>query len=149
MIYDHKLLGNCVDGSQAWFNNAGSFAEVGNGSWRVSFTPTVAGKYMVMTSLKHRMGSGSAEDRLYCKARIVQVSPIYKNDFALFSEAMWEGAFGYGDQVRFFDAPITPFIVVEISSENLNTEHVFAVEYMAGDGVLGQVGYGSPLVIFG
>lgn len=151
MIHAHKLLGGVVDAGQAWFNNTGSnaFVEVGGNSWRVSFTPLAPCTVMVQAHLKHRMGDGSARSRLYCKARVVQVAPVYKNDLALYSEMMFESPDGYGNQVRFLDAPITPFVVVEIGPAGVGVEHTFAVEYLAGDGVQGQVGYGSPLVIFG
>lgn len=151
MIFDHKLLGGLVNPAQAWWNNHGdnAFHEVGDGMWRVSFTPLTPGKVIVQAHLKHRMGEGNPHSRLYCKARVVLVAPVYKNDFCLYSEMMFEGAPGYGDQVRFLDAPITPFIVADILESGVGVTHTFAVEYLAGDGIQGQVGYGSPFVIFG
>ena len=150
MIHAHQLLGGVVDPAQAWFCrwNDSAWHEIGDGSWRVSFVPAAAGKIVVQAHLKNRMGS-SGNSRLYCKARVVQLTPFYRSDFSLYSEAMWEGTPGYGDQVRFLDSPITPFIVVDVQPEHVGHEHMYSVDYMAGDGISGQVGYGSPLVIIG
>ncbi len=153
MILVESKLGNCVDAGQAWFCNYGdsAFHEVGQDVvlFRVSFTPIVVGRYLVEAQLKHRMGDGSAHSRLYCKSRIVQVAPFYKSDFALFLEGCFEGAPGQGDQIRFLDTPMCPSAGVLIEESALGTVHTFAVEYMAGDGIQGQVGYGSTLRIHG
>lgn len=151
-VFDYQLLGGMVDPGQAWWNNTGTnaFVEVGSGlstPWRVSFTPTTPGWYIVDARLKHRMGGGSHYGRLYAKARIVEVAPNYKNDFALYQEAMWET--NSGDLVRFYDAPLPPMVGVYVTAQEVNVQRTFAVEYLAGDGLLGQVGYGSPLVVFG
>lgn len=151
MIYDFKLLGGVVADNLVWNNNYADsqFHEVGNGNWRVSFTPTAPGKVMVMTHLSRARMGATGNSRLYFKARIVSVAPVYKNDYVLFGEGCWEGTAGYGDQIRFFDAPTTLFIVADITEEAVGLTHSFAVEHLAGDTLHGEVGYGSPLVLFG
>jgi hypothetical protein len=149
MIYDFKLLGGVVDPAQAWLNDYGDtgWHEVGDGNWRVSFVPTAPGKVMVQAGLsKHRMGAGSAYSRLYSKARIVLVAPVYKNDYVSYSESMWEST---SSVIRFSDCPMVLFLVADITAQAVGLTHTFAVEHMAGDGLHGEVCYGAPFVILG
>ncbi len=151
-IYDYKILGGVVDPTRTWVNayGDGAWHEVGDGNWRVSFTPTAPGRVLVMANLsKHRIGEGSGHSRLYSKARIALVSPVYKNDYASYQEAIFEGTPGYGDQIRFLDAPLMPFIVVDITEQAVGATHTFSCDQLAGDGLRAEVCYGAPMVIMG
>lgn len=145
MIYAHTLLGGSATPAMVWANDYGDglFHEVG-ALLRVSFTPTVAQKYLVHANLKAKMGDGSYRSRLYCKARIVRILPTFKDDLAFYSEALVEFA---GNYIRFFESSRPIFVVDDIPAENLGVVHTYGVEFLAGDGVHGEINYGSPMYI--
>lgn len=102
---------------------------------------------MVQATLaKHRMGDGNSYGRLYSKARIVRVAPSYKNDFASYSENIWESWTG---SLRFLDCPMTLIAPIEIGVSDIGNLQTYAVEHLAGDGRRGEVCFGAPLVIVG
>lgn len=143
---DYKLLGNVVDQGQQWGSSGNTnWNEVGGTAWRVSFTPTVSGKMKLQAMLHIRSGDGNGHSRLYNKARIVRVAPVYSEQLALNSECMFEGTDGYGDQIRFMDCSRTIFAVD--TAPSVGAANVYAVQVIGGDGIWVEVSYGSPFML--
>lgn len=113
--------------------------------WTVTTTPTQAGLIKISAMPHIRSGDGAGHSRLYNKVRIVRLMPTPKNDIAINSESNWEGTFGYGDQIRFFDASRTVFGID--TTPVLGQPNVYGVEVIAGDGLHVEICIGSPLLL--
>lgn len=144
MIHAHALLGGSIAAGAVWQNNYydTQFHEVGT-IWRVSFTPTVAGPYMIQAFMKSKVGDGTYYSRLYDKARIVRIgTPNVQLSFH--SENLVEFAGAY---IRWFETSRTLFGIDVIGDDRLNTLQTYGLEHLAGDNLPGEINYGSPMVI--
>ena len=140
------LLGGTVDQGQIWsYSGDANWHEAGNGDWRISYLPTSSGKFKITSMLHIRSGDGNGHSRLYNKARIVKIAPVYNSNLAINSECMFEGTPGYGDQIRFFDCSRT--VVAVDDNPSIGQTNIYAVEIMAGDGLHTEISYGSPLIL--
>ena len=138
------LFGGIVDPSQGWiYSGDAGWHEIGGTTWRLCYTPIVSGQMEIIAMPHMRSGDGAGHSRLYNKLRIVRVTPIRQEDLAINSESLWEGNFGYGDQVRYLDNSRT--VLAIDAAPVLNQLNCYAVEAVAGDGVHVEVLYGSPL----
>lgn len=145
-MLQHSILGGVVDQAQIWsYSGNANWTEVGGGTWRLGYTPTVEGKIKLSAMLHIRSGDGNGHSRLYNKIRIVKVSPSYNAVLSINSESLWEGNPGYGDQIRFFDGSRT--VLAVDSSPSLDQVNTYAIEIVAGDGLHTEVCYGSPFIL--
>src|SRR5579885_3018688 len=104
MFIIKKWFGGVVDPAQCWVNTWGdaNFHEWGSlpaGGFqtgcecRISYTPDADCSVILLAAPKQRFGnvqSYQVFNRAYGKARIVQVAPTYKNDFANYNEGLIE-----------------------------------------------------------
>lgn len=144
--FQYMYLGGVVDPSQAWsYTGDADWHEIGGTSWRICYTPVVPGQIEVRAMPHIRSGNGAGQSRLYNKLRLVRVTPTRHETLAINSESLWEGNFGYGDQVRFFDNSRTVLAIDATPVQNQS--NCYAVEAVAGDGLHIEVLYGSPLMM--